>query len=46
MRPQPGELLYEILDDAGETIAELSLETLQALFEASATEAEAEAEAA
>lgn len=45
MRPQPGELLYEILDDAGGTIAELSLETLQALFEAS-TSAEPAAEAA
>ena len=34
MRPLPGEILYEILDDAGQTIAELTLETLQALFEA------------
>ena len=34
MRPLPGEILYQILDDAGQTIAELTLETLQALFEA------------
>lgn len=34
MRPLPGEILYQILDDAGQTVAELTLETLQALFEA------------
>ena len=34
MRPQPGEILYEILDDAGQPIAEITLETLQAIFEA------------
>lgn len=33
MRPQPGEKLYEILDDDGNTIADITLETLQALFE-------------
>ncbi len=33
MRPQPGEILYEILDDAGQPIAEITLETLQAIFE-------------
>jgi 2,4'-dihydroxyacetophenone dioxygenase len=27
MRPQPGEILYEILDDAGQPIAEITLET-------------------
>lgn len=34
MRPLPGEILYEILDDSGQIVAELTLETLQALFEA------------
>lgn len=34
MRPQPGEKLYEILDDQGHLLAELTLETLAALFEA------------
>lgn len=34
MRPAPGETLYEILDDSGQLVAELTLETLQALFEA------------
>ena len=41
MRPLPGEILYEILDDAGQTIAELTLDTLQALFEAQQAEAAA-----
>lgn len=31
MRPEPGELLYEILDDVGAVIAEISLDTLVAL---------------
>ena len=34
MRPQPGEILYEILDDHGQPISEITLETLQAIFEA------------
>lgn len=34
MRPEPGELLYEILDDAGRPIAEVTLDTLEALFNA------------
>ena len=34
MRPQPGEILYEILDDAGHPIAEITLETLESIFEA------------
>lgn len=34
MRPQPGEKLYEILDDQGNLLADLTLETLAALFEA------------
>ncbi|NML27252.1 cupin domain-containing protein [Zoogloea dura] len=34
MRPEPGELLYEILDDAGRLIAEVTLDTLEALFNA------------
>lgn len=37
MRPLPGELLYEILDDAGQKIAEITMETLQALSGAGAT---------
>jgi 2,4'-dihydroxyacetophenone dioxygenase len=32
MRPRPGEMLYEILDDGGQPIAEIALETLQTLF--------------
>lgn len=36
MRPQPGEKLYEILDDSGNVIAELTLETLHALHTGSA----------
>lgn len=35
MRPQPGELLYEILDDNGQVIAEVTLETLNEIFQAS-----------
>ena len=34
MRPQPGELLYEILDDSGQIIAEVTLETLNEIFQA------------
>lgn len=34
MRPEPGQLLYEILDDAGTPIAEVSMDTLVALFAA------------
>lgn len=34
MRPKPGEVLYEILDDAGLPFAEITLETLQTLFAA------------
>ncbi|WP_175984330.1 cupin domain-containing protein [Burkholderia vietnamiensis] len=34
MRPQPGELLYEILSDDGTPIAEISLELLHGMFEA------------
>lgn len=32
MRPAPGEILYEILDDQQQVIAELGLETLHGLF--------------
>ena len=34
MRPAPGEILYELLDDDGRVIAELTLETLADLFDA------------
>lgn len=34
MRPEPGQLLYEILDDAGAQIAEVTMDTLEALFNA------------
>ncbi len=34
MRPEPGQLLYEILDDVGTPIAEVSMDTLVALFAA------------
>jgi hypothetical protein len=34
MRPQPGEALYELLDDLGNVMAEVTLEMVQALFEA------------
>jgi hypothetical protein len=34
MRPQPGELLYEILDDNGQIVAEVTLETLNEIFQA------------
>ncbi|WP_028998511.1 cupin domain-containing protein [Azohydromonas australica] len=34
MRPQPGEILYEILDDKGNVVAEISIETLLSIFEA------------
>ena len=34
MRPKPGGKLHEILDDQGQLIADLTLETLSALFEA------------
>lgn len=37
MRPEPGELLYEILDDSGQQIAEVTLDTLEALFNARLT---------
>lgn len=40
MRPEPGELLYEILDDAGKPIAEVTLDTLEALFNARLTTSE------
>ncbi|MBP5988035.1 MAG: regulator [Azonexus sp.] len=34
MRPQPAELLYEILDDNGQIVAEVTLETLNEIFQA------------
>lgn len=39
MRPQPGERLYEILDDAGRPIAEVTMQTLQAIVQAGAAAA-------
>lgn len=36
MRPQPGERLYEILDDAGQPIAEITMQTLQDIVSARA----------
>lgn len=33
MRPKPGEVLYEVLDDGGNAIAEITLETLHQIFE-------------
>ena len=35
MRPQPGEKLYELLDDQGNLLADLTLDTLHALHTAS-----------
>lgn len=34
MRPQPGERLYEILDDDGQPIAEVTMQTLQGIVDA------------
>ena len=34
MRPQPGEILYEILDDSENIVAEITIETLLSIFEA------------
>lgn len=41
MRPKPGEILYEVLDDTGQPIAEITLETLAALFQEARATAEA-----
>ena len=32
MRPKPGEVLYEVLDDDGQPVAEITLETLHEIF--------------
>jgi quercetin dioxygenase-like cupin family protein len=34
MRPQPGEILYEILDDKENVVAEITMETLLSIFKA------------
>lgn len=34
MRPKPGEVLYEVLDDDGNPVAEITLETLDKIFRA------------